>query len=245
LKGLLHPRVAHVLAGASFAYLGVEASTGPHVTPLLFAATPDRLWFAVARGTVKARVVARRPAVGVVVSNGDASVAIRGHATLLERLPASPGELVRAPFAVPAFASRNALEMAAFARDLALSATRPQALVLLSVRIDSLDLLAGWPAQAVLGWASASGPIAVPARWNPRTGRARVPAAPLKEAGGPRTAAACVCIDESDGLGPLAKRGRLLRGKGHATVRGDVASVALEADRITRWKGFKTKTAAA
>ena len=37
----------------------------------------------------------------------------------------------------------------------------------------------------------------------------------------------------------------LLRGHGHATLRGDVASVALDLDRITRWKGFQTRTAAA
>ena len=121
----------------------------------------------------------------------------------------------------------------------------PQQLAPLSIRIEELVLLDGWPATAVLGWMSAAGPIALPARWNERTGRARVPAAPLKEAGGPRAAAACVCIDESDGLGPLAKRDRLLRGRGRATLRGDVASVALELDRVTRWKGFQTQTAAA
>ena len=71
-----------------------------------------------------------------------------------------------------------------------------------------------------------------------------MPAAPLKDAGGPRTAPACVCIDESEGRGPLAKRGRLIRGTGHARLRGEVASVALEAPRITRWKGFTTQTAA-
>ena len=92
---------------------------------------------------------------------------------------------------------------------------------------------------------AAGGPIALPARWDPRTERARVPAAPLRDAGGPRTAAACVCIDESEGPGPLAKRGRLLRGQGHATLRGDIASVTLETERVTRWKGFQTQTAAA
>jgi hypothetical protein len=54
-----------------------------------------------------------------------------------------------------------------------------------------------------------------------------------------------VCIDESVGLGPLAKSGRLLRGPGHARLRGDIASVALEPERITRWKGFETSTVAA
>ena len=68
---------------------------------------------------------------------------------------------------------------------------------------------------------------------------------PKSRRGGPRTAAACVCIDESDGaLGPLAKRGKLLRGQGHARLRGETASVLLEQERITRWKGFEVRTAA-
>jgi hypothetical protein len=242
MKGLWSPRVARVLSGASFAYLAVETSSGPHVTPLLFAATPDRLWFGIGRRTLKARVLAKRSAVGVVVPGDQASVAIRGEATLLDRLPASPAELARTPFALPAFAARNALEMATFARDVARGGMQAQPLAPLSVRTETLDLLDGWTAHAVLGWTAPGGPIALPARWDPRTERARVPAAPLRAAGGSRTAAACVCIDESEGLGPLAKRGRLLRGRGHATLRGDVASVALEPERITRWKGFQTQT---
>lgn len=111
--------------------------------------------------------------------------------------------------------------------------------------MEALDLLDGWSASTVLGWMAASGPIALPARWDPLTDRARVPAAPLKDAGGARTAAASLCIDESEGPGPLAKRGRLLRGQGHARVRGDIASVQLHVERETRWKGFEVKTAAA
>ena len=245
VKGLLQPRVARVLDDASFAYLAVETSSGPHVTPLLFAATPDRLWFGIARGTLKARVLAKRPAVGVVVPGVRASVAIKGEATLLDRLPASPAEIARASFALPAFAFQNALEMAAFARDVGRGAPR-QPLAPVSVRIETLDLLEGWPAEAVLGRMADGGPIALPARWNPATGRAQVPAGPLRDAGGPRSAAACVCIDESDGaLGPLAKRGKLLRGQGHARLRGETASVLLEQERVTRWKGFEVQTAAA
>jgi pyridoxamine 5'-phosphate oxidase-like protein len=245
VKGLWSPKVARVLGGASFAYLAVETSSGPHVTPLLFGATPDRLWFGIGRGTLKARVLAKRPAVGVVVPGEHASVALRGEATLLDRLPASPAELARAPFALPAFAARNALEMAVFARDVARQRAQPQQLAPLSVRIETISLLEGWPAQAVLGWMAPGGPIALPAKWDPRTERARVPAAPLKEAGGSRTAPACLCFDQSEGLGPLAKRGILLRGKGRAALRGEVASIALAPERITRWKGFRTQTAAA
>lgn len=164
-----------MLGGASFAYLAVETSSGPHVTPLLFAATPDRLWFGIGRGTLKARVLAKRPAVGVVVPGADASVAIRGEAALLDRLPTSPAELARAPFALPAFASRNALEVAAFARDVVRRGAQPQPLAPLSVRIETLDLLAGWSAQSVLGWMAAGGPLALPVRWDARTERARAP----------------------------------------------------------------------
>src|SRR2546421_241379 len=148
MRGLWSSEVAPVLQDASFAYLAVQTSSGPHVTPLLFAATPDRLWFGIGRGTLKARVVAKRPAVAAVVP----------------------------------------------------------------------------------GWMAPGGPVALPAIWDPQAQRARVPASGLREAGGSRTAAACVCVDESDGLGPLAKRGELLRGKGHAVLEGDVASVALEVE---------------
>jgi len=243
VKALWKPKVASVLGGASVAYLAVETSSGPHVTPLLFAATPDRIWFGIGRGTLKARVLAKRPAVGVLVPGAGASVAIRGEATLLDRLPASPAELARAPLALPAFASRNAFEMAAFARDLTRGGSQPQPLSPLSVRVESLELLDGWPAQAVLGWLAPQGPIALAARWDEDASRAHVPTGPLKAAGGPRKAAACICVDESDGLGPLAKRGRLLRGYAQARLRGDTATVALDVGKITRWTGFETRTA--
>lgn len=245
MKGLLEPRVARVLGDASFAFLAIETSSGPHVTPLLFAATPDRLWFGIGRGTLKARVLAKRPAVGIVVPGERGSVAIRGQAALLDRLPTSPAEIARAPFALPAFAFQNVLEIAAFARDVGRGAPREPPTPV-SVRIETLDLLEGWSGDAVLGWMADGGPIALPAKWDPRTRRAVVPSGPLRNAGRARTAAACVCIDESGGArGPLAKRGRLLRGQGHARLRGDTASVLLEQERVTRWNGFEVKTAAA
>jgi nitroimidazol reductase NimA-like FMN-containing flavoprotein (pyridoxamine 5'-phosphate oxidase superfamily) len=237
--------VARLMDRASFAYLAVQTAGGPHVTPLLFAATADRVWFGIGRGTVKARALAKRPAVGVVVPGENASVMIRGQATLIDRLPPSGRELARIPFALPAFASRNAFELAAFARDAVRSAAAPSPLTPVSVRLDELELLEGWPAQTVLGWLTPSGPLALPARWDSDTERARVPGDPLRAAGGPRTAPACLCLDESDGLGPLAKRGHLLRGEGQARIRGQNASVVLKTTRTTRWKGFETRTTVA
>jgi hypothetical protein len=244
VKAVWSPNVARVLTRASFAYLAVETSSGPHVTPLLFAFTPDRLWFGIGRGTLKARVLAKRRAVGVVVPGESASVAIRGQATFVDRLPPAP-ELVCAPLALTAFASHNAVEMAAFARDVVQRGAQPRPLAPVSVSVDAVELLPGWPAQAVLGWTAPGGPVALPARWHPDRHRAVVPAAPLRAAGGARTAQACICIDESEGPGPLAKGGRLLRGEGHAKLRGEIASVAIEVERVTRWKGFRTRTTAA
>lgn len=241
MRGLARPRVAAVLASAPFAYLAVETSGGPHVTPLLFASTADRLWFGISRRTLKARMIRRQPAVAVVIPGERASVAIQGRAKLLDR--PSPAELARVPFALPAFAGRNALEMAAFARDVALSRTAPAPLTPVSIRIDRLDLLDGWNADAVLGWMTPLGPLALPARWDPERRRARIPSGPLKESGRARTAPACVCIDESQGrLGPIAKRGRLYRGAGHAVVRGQTATVTLDVQRVTQWRGFATRT---
>jgi Pyridoxamine 5'-phosphate oxidase len=237
--------LSRVLARAPIAYLAVETASGPHVTPVLFAATPDRLWFGVGRGTLKARAIAKHSAVGVVVADEDVSVSIRGEAAPLDRLPASVGELARAPFALPVFATRNALEMAAFARDVVGQRAQPPALAPVSVRVESVDVFEGWTADAVLGWMGDDGPVALPARWDASGSKARVPAEPLRAAGDARRAAACVCVDESDGRGPLAKRGSLVRGVAHARLRGETAVVTLEVQRVTRWKGFQTRTVAA
>src|SRR5205807_351574 len=55
VKGLSKRRVAAVLGSAKFAYLAVETPSGPHVTPLLFASTPERLGFRIGRREAKAR----------------------------------------------------------------------------------------------------------------------------------------------------------------------------------------------
>jgi nitroimidazol reductase NimA-like FMN-containing flavoprotein (pyridoxamine 5'-phosphate oxidase superfamily) len=242
VTGLWKRDVWRVLSRAPFAYLGVESAGGPHVTPVLFAATPDRIWVAVGRGTVKARALRKQPAIGVVVPGEDSSVVVRGQATLLDALPPSPGEMARAPFGLPEFAAHNARELAAFALDAVRSRTLPQPLAPVSIRVEKLDLVAGLTSDAVLGWMGPDGPLALPTRWDPQTGRARVPSELLD---GPRSSPACVCIDESTGLGPLAKRGTLVRGAGRATVRSGVATVTIEATRITRWKGFDIRTTAA
>ena len=118
------------------------------MTPVLFTVTADRLWFALARTTVKARVLNKRAGVGVLLDDGASALAISGAATVLD--PRRPGgfaerfsELVRAPLAVPTYGLRNPAELLGFARDAMLAPARaaPPNLVLVSVEADRIEPL--------------------------------------------------------------------------------------------------------
>ena len=146
LKG----RVLQLLARAPHAYVAVETSGGPHVTPVLFTATADRIWFAVARSTLKARVLARRSRIGVLLDDGRTALVISGAATVLDprrpqRLAGRLSELARAPLAAPAYGLRNPAELLGFARDAMRAPSRaaPPNLVLVSVEAETAEVLAG------------------------------------------------------------------------------------------------------
>src|SRR6476659_6786336 len=101
-------RVLRLLARAPHAYVAIETAAGPHVTPVLFTATADRLWFTLARTTLKARVLARASRVGVLLDDGRTAMIIGGAATVLDprrpqRLAGRLQELARAPLAAPAY----------------------------------------------------------------------------------------------------------------------------------------------
>jgi pyridoxamine 5'-phosphate oxidase-like protein len=159
---LCDPAVARVAGRAQFAYLAVETGGGPHVTPVLFAATQDRLWFAVARSTLKARVLARRPQVGVLIRGRSSSVVVGGTGSPLDpmrpadvaaRLP----ELARAPLAIPSYGVRNAAELLGFARDAAARSSPPD-LVLVSVRPRAIELVRHPPERDADGRRASPGP---------------------------------------------------------------------------------------
>ena len=56
--------------------------------------------------------------------------------------------------------------MAAFARDLARERSAQPPPVPVSVRAETIEMLDDWPADAVLGWLTPDGPLALPARWD-------------------------------------------------------------------------------
>jgi len=94
-----------------------------------------------------------------------------------------------------------------------------------------------------------SGPLALPARW--RTGAA--------ETGGPEleTSAEAMILAGAASGGPAcvtaersryrlhSKQGVLLRGDGHARRSGPAARVAVDARRVTWWRGEDSHTIAA
>jgi hypothetical protein len=255
-----------ITARPPFAYVAIETSGGPHVTPVLYGLTSDRLWLVVQRSTLKARVLAVRPRVGVLLDAGDTGIAIRGEARVIDplrpaRLVARAPELARAPCAIPSFLGRNAAELAAFPRDLGLrppdvvfAAIRPYEMtsvkrpapapraaataepLLADVPADLLAL-AQRPGPVVLALETEQGPLALPASWDPQTSHAQVDPSSVPEHAATR---ACVCFDTTRGRGPAAKAGLLLRGDGHASGRG---RIAVDPTRVTWWQGLAVATA--
>jgi hypothetical protein len=159
---LLDPRVLRVVGRAPHAYVTIETASGPHVTPLLFAITATRLWFVMARTTLKVRVLRKRPAVGIVIDGGRSVLVVRGEASVLDPLrprdlAAKLAEVARAPLGGASYGLHNPLELMSFARDAARVPGRAQPnITLVSVQPQGIDVVAGrgtaTQAQPANGW---------------------------------------------------------------------------------------------
>jgi hypothetical protein len=268
-NALCDPKVAWIAGRAPLAHLAVETAGEPHVTPVLFASTPGRLWFAIARRTLKARMLRKHPRLGVLIDGGPAAIVISGEAELLD--PARPGTShALAPLGLLSYGMRNTGELLGFARDALRERLRPAAhnLVLVSVQPDTtavfhrpapqratagaprarafagvpdeLVSLAHRPGPVVLGWMTPDGPVALPATWDPGRSSAHISASALAHAGGDGEGTACLCFDVTRGWGPNAKAGLLLRGPARIASDGNAGAVTLEPERITYWTGFET-----
>jgi hypothetical protein len=88
---------------------------------------------------------------------------------------------------------------------------------------------------AVLGWHTSAGPVALPASWDP-AGSIAVPAAALTLTGALSAGPACLTVERSRNR-ISSVRGLLLSGPGRARVVGDLATVSLDAERVTWWSG--------
>jgi hypothetical protein len=238
------PREARSILGEGRqVYVAITSADGPHVTPELYAVAGDDLWFAVAATTLKARVLPAEPAAGALVRAGGRAVVLSGTTTTYDiRSPADVGRAVTDPNvarALTSFVTRNAADLAAFARDaitLRLGRRLPPRRLLVRLRADRVAVIAAL-GEAVLGWETPQGPVALPLRWDGAAGHLPSEAA----TGLPPTARACVVTDEYNGPGPAAKTGHLRRGTGHLAADG---TVTLDVAKVTTWDGVATATRA-
>jgi hypothetical protein len=247
------------------AYVALATAGGPHLTPELYAWSSDRLWFAAATGTLKTRVLGTTSQAAALVAAGGRTVLLRGTVESFDLrhpldLALRVARLPLAGWAGTTYVVRNAVDLAAFAADLALGrlgSRIPEVRVLhaltpTDVAVVEAGAVTGtwgdWPlprppvpnrteepggAPAV---AALPGPLAIPGTWHARTSRFETSPAVLDLAGVGARFPMGLVLDEYVAPGPAAKVGTLLRGEGRR-VRGRDDAVTLEVERRVEWSG--------
>ena len=105
--------------------------------------------------------------------------------------------------------------------------------------------VAGLPDEAddvLVGWATRSGPLAMPAAWSPSSWEARMPERLLSLACAPATSPAGLVFDVADSRRPTGKRGLLIRGRGGMTGTGPYRRLSVRPERVTYWVGPRSGT---
>ena len=97
--------------------------------------------------------------------------------------------------------------------------------------------------RAVLGWTNAAGPLALPGRWDSKTGHLEVDRRLFEACGAASQSAGSMCIDSWSGLGPAGKQGFVYRGTGWAEQgpTADLVFIALDVERKIEWDGIETR----
>ncbi len=113
----------------------------------------------------------------------------------------------------------------------------------LSVVPDEIALLAAKSARGWLGVPTGLGAVALPADWDSAIGRLRVGRSALAAVAAVLPGPVCVTLHDSASRRPDEKLGVMLRGTGAVVDLDDTAaSIALEVERVTFWRGFVSKT---
>ena len=253
----LDPASRSLLAEGRQLYVGVLTTTGPHVTPELYSADDRDIWFMTAADTVKTRVIRRDPRVSAVLRIGSRALLLSG--TVTDYDLAAPRALLRqsqhavaALAALSSYAARNAADLAAFARDLALGrlpSRLPPRRVLMRLRPDDSALLddgadlAG-DADCAVGVETEDGALVLPGRTDEAMSTATVPLSPVQRADVPfdTKVRGCLVVDDYGAPGPAAKRGELIRGSVRLVAQGNTCRVDIEPERETVWTGADTAT---
>jgi hypothetical protein len=141
---------SRVLKDGVFCYLASRHSSGPHVTPVVFAVRGSRIWVTTSRGSVKARTWRRDPRVGGLVRAGDRAVVFAGRVVTFDLLePGSwPRSVLQAPSltrAATAFTAKNARFFAGYAVDAyrVPLAWTPPGRVFAAVELDRIAMIRG------------------------------------------------------------------------------------------------------
>ncbi len=149
------PAFAALLAGSDLASLVVGLSSGPLLTPVLFAVRDDRLWMVMPSASAKIRAMGRNPMVGVTVRSPTGVAVMQGTARLVDplrpsSLVASLPETLLSPRAMGSYVAGNLSHLIGLAGPAALAprtlaAVRPTS----SVTIDDAGHVVGtngsWP----------------------------------------------------------------------------------------------------
>lgn len=89
---LADPPLSPILDAGDLAYLTVTSTSGPMVTPVLFAARDERIWTVLPRSSAKVAAIGRDALVGVTVATPAATAVLQGEARLVD--PLDPASLV-------------------------------------------------------------------------------------------------------------------------------------------------------
>jgi Pyridoxamine 5'-phosphate oxidase len=119
---LLSREASAILDRGTLCHVASATSSGPHVTPLVYAVAGDRLWVTTSRGSTKAKAWRRDDRVGGLVRDGERSVAFGARVRWHDAL--DPGTWIRSTFEAPIvtlaaarFTVRNARFFAGYAVD--------------------------------------------------------------------------------------------------------------------------------
>lgn len=114
--------VVRILERGRLCHVAARTRRWPHLTPMVFVLSQDRLWLTTSRGSVKSRAWGRDPRVGGMVSAGGAAVAFGGRVQTYDALDPRTWErgIRRSPALTVAsarFSRKNARFFAGYAVD--------------------------------------------------------------------------------------------------------------------------------
>lgn len=264
---------ARLLSRGRLAYVSIDVGRGPLVTPVLYGALGEDVWFVTNRNALKSRVLARRPAVGWVVPAGDSAVIATGTAQLFtlsdpRAALARAALLTHAPTALVSWAKRNPRQVAGFLGDSIRRPSRalPQDVVLVRLSPTTSTVVARPEGGADAEESAAVRSVLPETLAHLPASRSGVlglitPAGPLAVPAAWDGAAAtlsddvaslvadaedtlCLTFDDPVRNRPTQQRGVVLRGEGRAVAGADVPRWTVVPSRVTYWDGFDTRTVA-